>query len=241
MIVASVTKQPLYPVAYAAALAGLDPNTARRWIRGYDFTHKGERRRSQPVVPAAPTGEPANDLLSFEELLTLRLVRGFRQHGLGLPTIKRAAQAAVQRYGLSNPFVTKAFRTDGREVFIELDRRGDVPADDKVLVHALTGQQQFVEVVEPSLFRDVVFAGDVPGEWYPIGRDHAVVVRPDRAFGAPHVAGTGIRTDVVADAVSAEGGDAAAERAAAEWFGLTEGQVRDAVAAEGQWRASQAA
>jgi uncharacterized protein (DUF433 family) len=234
------TREPIYPVAYAATLAGLDATTARRWLRGYDFIHNGERRRSEPVVPA-PHAVPANDLLSFEELLTLRLVRGFRQHGLGLPTIKRAAQAAATRYGLANPFVTKAFRTDGRQVFIELEQQGAIRADEQVLVHALTGQQQFVRVVEPSLFKDVVFAGNVPGEWYPIGQEHAVVVRPDRALGAPHLAGTGVRTDVVADTVQAEGGDEAAELAAASWYGLTREQVRDAVTAEAEWRSRKAA
>ncbi len=235
MSVASKTREPIYPVAYAATLAGLDPRTARRWLRGYDFVHNGELRHSGPVIPAA-SDMAANDLLSFEDLLTLRLVRGFRQHGLGLPTIKRAAQAAAHRYGLANPFVTRAFRTDGRQVFLELDRQGALRGEDRVLVHALTGQQQFVSVVEPSLFRDVVFVGDVPGAWFPIGQDHAVVVRPDRALGAPHIADTGVRTDVVAETVQAEGGDAAAEHAAASWYGLTLQQVRDAVTAEAGWR-----
>ncbi len=235
MSVAINTREPLYPVAYAATLAGLAPATARRWLRGYDFTHKGERRHSGPVVPAPPW-TPANDLLSFEELLTLRLVRGFRQHGLGLPTIKRAAQAAATRYGLTNPFVTKAFRTDGRQVFIELEKQGAIREEERLLVHALTGQQQFIRVVEPSLFKDVVFMGDVPGQWFPIGQQHSVVLRPDRALGAPHVDGTGIRTDVVADTVQAEGGDEAAELAAASWYGLTHQQVRDCVTVEAAWR-----
>lgn len=234
------TRQRIYPVAYAAALVGLDPMTARRWLRGYDFIHKGERRRSMPILGPG-SSVAANDDLTFEELLTLRLVRAFRERGLGLPTIKRAAKVAAERYGVGNPFVTKAFRSDGREVFLDLERGGSLPAGEGVLVHALTGQQQFREVVEPSLFRDVVFAGDIPSEWFPIGRDHEVVIRPDRAFGAPHVVGTGIRTDVVADAVAAEGGGVAAIKAAAEWFRLSEDQVRDAVDAETQWRRPKAA
>lgn len=240
MTEARKTREPIYPVAYAATLTGLDPMTARRWMRGYEFSHKGEVRRSAPVVPFA-SGSPANDLLSFEELLTLKLVDGFRRHGLGLPTIKRAAQAAATQFGLANPFVSKAFRTDGRQVFIELERQGEVRPDERLLVHALTGQQQFVAVVEPSLFKDVVFAGNVPGAWFPLGQDHAVVVRPDQALGAPHIVGTGVRTDVIASTVDAEGGDAAAFRAAADWYGLTVPQVHDAVAAEVEWRTRKAA
>lgn len=235
------TREPLYPLAYAATLAGLDARTARRWVHGYNYTHDGQHRRSPPVMKVRPNLDPANDRLSFEELLTLRLVRAFRKHGLGLTTIKRAAQAAVEHFGPGNPFVTRAFRTDGRAVFLALEEAGGIGQEERILVHALTGQQQFVDVVEPSLFRDVVFAGEVPGEWFPLGKDHAVVLRPDRAFGAPHIAGTGVRTDVVADAVAAEGGGAAAREAAAEWFGLTLDQVQDAVAAEDGWRNRKAA
>ena len=112
---------------------------------------------------------------------------------------------------------------------------------ERVLVEALTGQQQFRDVVEPSLFKDVVFVGDVPGQWFPIGREKPVVIRPDRAFGAPHVVDTGVRTDVLADTVTAEGGDEAAIRSVASWFGLTEEQVRAATQAETEWRTPAAA
>ncbi len=235
------TREPLYPLAYAAALAGLDGRTAQRWVHGYTYKRDGEARRSAPVVPVRANLDAANDRLSFEELLTLRLVRAFRMHGLGLPTIKRAAQAAQERFGVGQPFVTKAFRTDGRQVFLALEKAPEVKGEERILVHALTGQQEFVDVVEPSLFKDVVFIGDVPGEWFPLGKEHTVVLRPDRAFGAPHIDGTGVRTDVIADAVTAEGGGEAARRAAAEWFGLTAAQVADAVAAEAKWRIRKAA
>lgn len=231
----SHARDPIYPLPYAAALVGLDPATARRWVRGYDYSHKGERRHSPPVLHAChPGGEQPE--ITFEELLTLRLVRAFRDKGLGLPTIKKAAQIASQRYSLQNPFITRAFRSDGRAIFLDLKQQTKLPADEGVLINALTGQQQFRDVVEPSLFRDVVFAGDVPGRWYPQGKDSAVVIRPDRAFGAPHLDGTRVRTDVVADAVAAEGGDDNAVIAVAEWFRLKPEQVKNAVAAEEEWR-----
>jgi hypothetical protein len=236
----------IYPVAYAARLVGLDTDTARRWARGYAYTHKGERKQAAPVVHLIRSDEARRLGLTFEELLTLRLVRAFRENGLGLPTIKKAAQVAVSQFGIENPFVSKAFRSDGRKVFIELNQRGGVPGDERVMVDALTGQQQFRDVVEPSLFRDVVFLGETPNEWFPLGQEHAVVLRPDRVFGAPHVAGSGVRTDVIADAVAAEmvvakGNDEGAVSAVATWFGIPEASVRDAVAAEAKWLAPKAA
>lgn len=228
--------EPIYPLAYAATLAGLDATTARRWMRGYSYKHNGKQKQSAPILhlPLSSVGAVAE--LTFEELLTLRLVRAFREKGLGLLTIRKASQVAAARYGIGNPFVTKAFRSDGRAVFLDLTQNGQVRGEERVLVEALTGQQQFRDVVEPSLFKDVVFVGDIPGQWFPIGKKRHIVIRPDRAFGAPHVEETGVRTDVLADAVTAEGGGEAAIRSTASWFSLTEEQVRAATQAEMEWR-----
>lgn len=227
---------------YAARLVGLDPAAARRWAQGYAYSHNGERKQAAPVVQLIPSGNRGARGLDFEQLLTLRLVRAFREHGLSLQTIRRAAQIAVSLYGIANPFVSKAFRSDGRSVFIDLENRGDVPGAERVMVNALTGQQQFREVVEPSLFRDVVFSDDgAPHEWFPLGKTHEVVIRPDRVFGAPHVKDSGVRTDVIADAVAAEGGGDEAVAAVANWFKLSRRAVRDAVAAEDQWQTPLAA
>ena len=238
---AAIAGAAIYPVPYAARLVGLDANTARRWARGHSYTYKGERRQAAPVVQLTRPEDADPPALTFEELLTLRLVRAFREAGLGLPTIKKAVRFAVERFNTANPFVSRAFRSDGRAVFIDLQQRGDVPGQERVMVNALTGQQQFREVVEPSLFEDVVFFDDKPREWFPIGIERSVVIRPDRAFGAPHVRNRGVRTDVLADAVAAEGGGDGAVKAVADWFDVSEDEVRDAVAAEEGWRTPQAA
>ena len=206
-------------------------------MQGYDYTHNGLTRHSAPVLfrDDGPPKEEGN--LTFEELLTLRLVRAFREDArLGLPTIKAAARIATTEYGVGNPFVTRAFRSDGRTVFLMLGKSGEVHGDQTVLVEALTGQRQFADVVEPSLFRNVVFIDEVVSEWRPCGKDRSVVIRPDRAFGAPHIADRGVRTDVVAEAVAAEGGGEASWPSVACWFGLSETEVRDAVEAEAEWR-----
>ncbi len=232
-------REPIYPLPYAARLAGLDVMTARRWTQGYKYKHGGELKQSAPVLYYATPPTKSSADLTFEELLTLRLVRAFRQEAkLGLPTIKAAARIATTLYGVGNPFVTKMFYSDGRKVFLELRERNEVHGQQRLLVEALTGQQQFREVVEPSLFRNIVFLGNEPAEWRPKGKERSVVIRPDRAFGAPHIVNTGVRTDVLADAVLAEGGDEPAVNAVASWFGLTEEQVGDAYAAEVGWRAS---
>lgn len=67
------------------------------------------------------------------------------------------------------------------------------------------------------------------------GKDHSVLLDPQRQFGSPHIKGTGNRTDVIAQMEGAEGGGPAAIAAAADWFGLGREQVADAVNFEGRW------
>lgn len=223
-----------YPVRVAARLAHLAPRTARRWIEGYDYDYQGERRRSDPVAYLSHVaGEGANAILDFEQLLTLLLVKAFNGEGLGLPTIKRAARRAKDLYRTRNPFITKQFRSDGNNVFVDLE----APGRERELINVLSDQREFREIVEPFLFKDIVFIGENAGEWWPLGPDRAVVLIPNRQFGAPHIASRGVRTDVVAQAVTAEGGGKPANAAVADWFGLTYDQVKDAVEFEGPWQA----
>ena len=174
--------------------------------------------------------EDGEVILDFEQLLTLLLVKAFEDRGLGLPTIKSAAARAQEVYKTPNPFVTKGFRSDGHHIFLDLNTafgRG------RELVNVLSDQREFHEIVEPSLFKDVVFIGDNAAERWLLGKDRHVVLMPGRQFGAPHVAGRGVRTDVVPQAVAAEDGGKQAVEAVAELYRLRFKEVADAVDFEG--------
>ena len=221
-----------YPLKEAARLAHMPTQTAARWIRGNTFTYKGERRTTRGVPSlterfSSPTASRGAPVLDFEELLTLLLVRAFQSRGLSIQRIKKAAERAQDLYQVQNPFVSKQFKSDGSKVFIDLD-----PAalgKERQLIDLLSDQRQFREIVEPSLFEDVVFVGDRAGQWWPRGRDKDVVLEPDRQGGAPYISATGVRTEMVSEMVDAEGGGQRGKAAAADWFGLTVGQVEHAV------------
>jgi len=232
-------RRAAYSLLEAARLAHMPTQTAGRWVRGYAYMHKGERRHSMAVPSLAERSSARGNvrsgtgpLLDFEQLLTLLLVKAFHSKGLSIQRIKKAASKAQEIYGVENPFVTRQFKSDGNKVFIDLDPKAS--GRERQLINLLSDQHEFHAVVEPSLFRDVVFVGERAGQWWPLGRNHAVLVAPDRQSGAPHVANTGVRTDVVADMVEAEGGGDAGGAAAVEWFGLTPDQVDDAVRFE-EW------
>jgi uncharacterized protein (DUF433 family) len=231
----------LFPLPEAARLAQLDTRTARRWAEGYPFTHEGEKRFSRGVMPLALTPSGGQRDLTFAEMLTLRLVKAFKGAGLGVPTIKRVAERAASDFGMDMPFVSKRFRTDGRKVFVELQTQP--PANDepgitrheRELIEVLTGQHQFADLVEPSLFANVDWQDDLASRWWPLGKACAVNLDPTIVFGAPHVAGTRVPTRVIAEAVKAEGGGKTSVEAVAEWYGLRPQQVQDAIRFETEW------
>jgi uncharacterized protein (DUF433 family) len=231
----------LYPLPVAARLAQLDARTAGRWAKGYAFSYHGETRSSRGIISMTlpPIGRHAD--LTFPEMLTLRLVKGFKDAGLSLRTIKQVAEVAAGKFGSPTPFITQSFRTDGRKVFVELQAiapSNDTPAvtrRERELIEVLTGQRQFAEIVEPSLFAKVDWSDEMAARWWPLGRDHAVVLDPQFLFGAPRIANTRLPTEVLASAVSAEGGGDAAMKSVADWYGVDATQVRDAVEFEAEW------
>ncbi len=231
----------LFPLPVAARLAQIDTRNARRWAEGYDYPYKGETRHSAGVMPLTFPPIRGERDLTFAEMLTLRLVAAFRNAGLSMRTIKRVSDVAVQHYDTPLPFVSRRFRTDGRKVFVEISKdpaANDEPAmpkGERRLIDVLSGQENFAEVVEPSLFQNVDWHADIATRWWPIRHSGFVVLDPAVMFGAPHIAGSRVPTDALASAVRAEGGSDQAIVAVADWFGVEQAAVRNAVHFEGEW------
>jgi uncharacterized protein (DUF433 family) len=231
----------LYPLRDAARLVQLDARTARRWALGYNYTYQNISWRSAGVMSVTdnpPAGDPD---LTFAEMLTLRLVRGFREAKLGLRTIKRVAEVAAREFRTPTPFVSKRFRTDGRKVFVELQEKhleDDEPATpprERKMIEVLTGQHAFADVVEPSLFANVDWDDNMATRWWPLGHSRAVVLDPATVCGAPSIADTRVPTSAVAQAVRSEGGGDAAIDAVADWYGISPAKVRDGIDFETAW------
>jgi uncharacterized protein (DUF433 family) len=191
-----------------------------------------------PLMDSATARDPD---LTFTEMLTLRLVKGFREAKLSLRTIKRVSEVAAREFATPTPFVNKRFHTDGRKVFVEL--REERPANDepavtpreRKMIEVLTGQHAFADVVEPSLFANVNWHDDIASRWWPLGFNRTVVLDPATVFGTPRIANTRVPTATIAEALRAEGGGEAAVSAVADWFGLSPDQVRDARDFETTW------
>lgn len=210
----------IYSFADAARFLDAPARELRRWAHGYSYTGPDGQSRRSPALLTAPQLEATEfDGIGFRDLLELRFVKVFRGHGLSMQAIRRAAENARDLFHSSHPFTCKRFQTDGRSIFATVHEE----TGDETLVDIIKRQHVFAKIVEPSLYAGIDF-DDQQGalRWFPIPNSRKIVLDPERSFGQPVIAGTGVPTAAIVDSLVAENGNV--ERVA-RLFGVS----RDAV------------
>src|SRR5690606_6977430 len=112
----------MYSLADASRLTGISSRELDRWLFGYAYStvRGGERIRHY----SAPLWKTQIDPLAFDEkligfhdLLEVRFVKAFVQHGISLRVVRCCLESAQQVYGERYPFTTLRFKTDGKTIF----------------------------------------------------------------------------------------------------------------------------
>jgi len=204
----------LYTLSDAARITGARPNTIRHWM-----ANKGGIVRRHFA---------AEKLLTFEELMEVHFIQMFRKEGVSLQAIRKASQKAAILYGTDYPFAFKRFDTDGRTVFATLIQE----KPDGVLVEDLErGQYVFSEIMRP-FFRKLEYRveNEMVARFWPRTKRGRVVLDPERKFGKPIDANSGISTSAIHDAVTAGGGQKPST--VARWLNIPIAAVKAAIAFE---------
>jgi len=209
-----------YSPPEAGRLLGIPPSTLRHWLFGYSYDHHGPRTVQQPLWRPQYGVDREEPLLGFRDLLEARIVRGLRDAGLGMPTIRQCLAFSRELVDDDHPFSTRRFRTDGKTLFLETETG---------VLDLKLRQQVFRRVIAPS-FVDLDYDADAASRWWLNPGKKTLVIDPERSFGQPIVAQTGVTTARLAQAVIAEG---SIERVAL-LFEISRSTVRDALAFERQ-------
>lgn len=91
-----------YTRSEAAHLLRVDPETLRRWVQGYRYTLRtGRQRQKAPVVPPSLPIVQHVSLLSFVDLIELRVVRALIERGVSLQAIRHARALAQEHFSLA--------------------------------------------------------------------------------------------------------------------------------------------
>jgi uncharacterized protein (DUF433 family) len=220
----------IYTVRDAVHLTGVSVGRIRRWLRGYRFRSRKKAYASKPLWRGQwePIGHSI--ALGFLDLIEIRFVDAFLKAGVTWSTLRLAHERAAKAFGVSHPFCTKGFMTDGREIFVELHH----DTREASLVNIVTHQQVFAQIVRPFL-KDLDFdSGKGIARWWPLGNERQVVLDPSRNFGRPIVDRHGVPTEVLARAAAACGGSLGE---VSKWYDVPEAEIRDAVEFEQRFAA----
>lgn len=202
----------LYSIADAGRLVSVPPGRVHRWL--------SSRLVKQSLDPSEQT-------MTFAELMELHFIKMFRSQGVSLQAIRQAAAAAAKRFGTDYPFSFRRFDTDGRTIFATLIRDS---SNETILEDLKRGQLVFNQIVKP-FFKKLEYQDSVEvARFWPMEKSGRVVLDPERKFGRPIDAQSGISTRVICDAVMAGGGQEPSE--VARWLGIPFAAVNAAVAFE---------
>jgi uncharacterized protein (DUF433 family) len=130
--------------------------------------------------------------------MELRVVAKLRRKGISLQHIRAAAAIAREVLGTRHPFASRRVFTDRKRILTYLDAP---PAEfEMVELHRSTVHQLIAGPLLEPLLEDLDFDEEsgVANRWWPLGKQVPIVLDPEVSFGAPTVAGTRIRTDIVA-------------------------------------------
>jgi uncharacterized protein (DUF433 family) len=181
----------LYTVPEAARLAGVPSRTLTNWVRGYRYPVDGGLAKARPVIRP-----PIRDALSFVNLMEALALAGYREAGVPMQRVRKALSFAARLMDEVHILASERLLTDGKELFWEYQERSRDGGADLVNL-SRQGQKVFPEAVARYL-QQVEWAPDrFALRWWPGSEsgEGPVVIDPRRAFGAPVIAGTGIRTE----------------------------------------------
>ena len=212
----------LYTVPEASRLTGVSPARIRRWIKGYTYKVGESTRESNPVWRTQLPIIDDTVALGFQDLMEVRFIDAFREHGVSWGRIRLAAQRAQSLFKYDHPFSMRRFQTDGRTIFAEI-------ADgsrEMALLDLIKSQYAFKRVVSPSLVAGLEFSSnDSVVRWWPMGKSSSIVLDPQRGFGQPIDSKFGVPTVNLSNAYLAE----KSYDKVARWYDVSEKAVRDAV------------
>lgn len=200
----------LYGVAEAARIVGAHYNRVNRWLSP-----------SESLIMR--TFDHTERVIAFAELMELHFIKMFRDEGVSLQAIRKAATAAAAQFHTDYPFAVKRFDTDGKTIFATLVRK---EKSEEMIQDLRRGQYVFTNIVRP-FFRKLDYDTADISRYWPLSKNGRVVLDPQRQFGQPIDHETGVPTRALYQAVKAGKGQPA--KKVADWFGVPVSAVRAAV------------
>lgn len=221
----TVLGKGLYTIPEAARLARVSSAQLSRWVGGYQRAGVTYPALWQSDIPQSEDGVVS--VISFSDLMECMVIAAFYAQGVQIQVVRKAIDIAKERFGISKPFSSERFQTDGKRIFADIKDLGD---SDSGIIEVLTAQRAFREIVQPS-FRNIDFHEQEAVRWWPLGKKLSIVVDPARSMGTPISQSSGVPAATLVDALHSENNESptkAQYKGVAKLFDVSEVEVKDA-------------
>lgn len=197
----------IYSLPEAARLIHVPARKIHRWLYGYTYLKKSGEGRvqafSDPLwTPQHSKTEYDAEAIGFNDLLEVRFVAAFVEHGVPLAIVRQCMETARQLFGVDYPMTSGSFKTDGKTIFADAIEK---IVKEGALLDLKNRQFAFKDIISPYLYAGIEYDGKRAAKWYPQGGRHHVVLDPARQFGSPIVDELGVPTGVLYASYLAEG------------------------------------
>jgi len=176
----------IYSIPDASAILDMPADKVRRWIKKY-----WELEFLQYSDTSYTRGESRDKAFHFLTLIEIIAVDSFRQIGVSFPKIKLAHAKLSDLLDTQYPFAHAELMTDGKRIFYELLDSSLLEMDEKQ-------QLSFKKLVAPYCKKiDFQNKTQLAERFWPLGKDHHIVVDPHHSFGQPVIKGTNTTVETI--------------------------------------------
>jgi len=164
----------------------------RRWVNKYS-----ELEFLQAEGEPYNWGEHREKAFNFLMLVEIIAVDSFREVVVSFPKIKIAHTLLSKILDTNYPFAHAELMTDGKRIFHR-------HLDESLLGVDENQQFSFTKLVAPYCKKiDFQDKTQLAERFWPLGKDHEIVVDPNHSFGQPIIKGTNITVETIYSMLSA--------------------------------------
>lgn len=203
----------VYTLPDIAYILNLPTSKVRRWMREY-----WQLRFSSSAESEFSRGSGRELVTNFLTLIEFYTFFQLRQEGVSAQKIVKAHQILAKTFRTKYPFAKSNLLTDGEQVLFNGEAGNIIQADE-------TLQINIKEAIEPFCKKVEFNEDDIVKRFYPMGKDHSIVIDPKRQFGQPVIGDTNILAETVYNLY--RGGESVGM--ITNLYALTVDQVNDAI------------
>lgn len=174
----------IYTTPEVAYILGLPRQKVKRWLNEYWNGLFNEAKYSE--------GAGKEQVTNFHTLIEFFTFYQLRAKGVSAQKIINAHNVLAKHLKTEYPFATSNILTDGKKVLFTGEIGEIIKADDSL-------QLYIKQVIEPFCQRIEFDKNKLAKRFFPLGKEHDVIIDPQRKFGQPVIGNTNILTETIYD------------------------------------------